>query len=144
MDNDDELARSPFIKPDIFAELGEFQRVGELFLIDSATLMCVAENEGELMLLSDLVWNTLDNTDSKDITLGDWATVAHNSVVLKRNYVDLKDKLQAGKEIDAPVIMKYKNTYHLVSGNTRLMVARALGIRPNVLLFEVFDNEAGI
>lgn len=137
-------AQSPFIQPDIFAELGEFQRVGELYGIDSATLMYVAEYEGELVPLSDVVWENLENTDSKDITAGDWATVEHNSIVLKRNYTDLRDKLQAGKEIDAPIIMRYKNSYHLVSGNTRLMVARALSMRPRVLLFEVFDNEAGI
>ena len=143
--NDDSLpAQSLFIQPDIFAELGEFQRVGELYGIDSATLMYVAETEGELVLLSDGVWDNLENTDSRDIHAGDWETVAHNSVVLKRNYNDLKNKLQTGKEIDAPIIMKYRGMYHLVSGNTRLMVARALGISPSVLVFEVFDNEAGI
>jgi len=144
MNNDDFPTLSPFIAPDVFAELGEFQRVGELFGIDSATLMYVAQTEGELVLLRNSVWEQLGNTDSHNIDAGDWDTVAHHSDAVKRNYIDLRNKIQVGHQIDAPIILKYRSEYHLVSGNTRLMVSRALGIMPVVLLFEVFDNETGL
>ncbi len=130
--------------PDIFAELGEFMRVGELFDIDSSTLMLVAREEGRLLPLNEVMWQDLENSDSYGIPVGGWTEVAKNSAPHQRDYEDLREKLETGREIDAPIIVKYQRHYHLVAGNTRLMVARALGLRPEIWLFEVFDNETGL
>lgn len=59
-----------------------------------------------------------------------------------RDWQSIKSGVERGQAYDAPIVMKYRDTYHLVSGNTRLMVAKALGRKPQVWLFEVYDNKA--
>jgi len=85
----------------------------------------------------------LDNTDSFDITPEGWEKVAENidytnqETGAKRSWQDLKQKTEQGQELDAPIVLKYQDELHLVSGNTRLMVARALGKTPKVLFVEM-------
>lgn len=54
-----------------------------------------------------------------------------------RDWMKLRDAISARRPLNAPIIMQLSERYHLVSGNTRLMVARAAGITPTVLLFTV-------
>ncbi|MFT5849903.1 MAG: ParB-like chromosome segregation protein Spo0J, partial [Patiriisocius sp.] len=54
-----------------------------------------------------------------------------------RDWELLRDRLQSGQATDAPIVMKFGDRYHLVAGNTRLMAAKALGVRPQILLFEI-------
>lgn len=127
-----------FKYPDIEAERGEFERVAHTFNVDEDTLMFLAKEEGRLTPLNNGVWNILENTDSTQIGKGDWDDVkacseAHTPV---RDWEKLKTSLEQKKQEDAPIIIKVEDTYHLVSGNTRLMVSRALGITPQVLIFE--------
>jgi hypothetical protein len=56
----------------------------------------------------------------------------------KRNVQSIVDGFQEGKEMEMPIIFKNETgQLHLISGNTRLMVARVLSIRPRVLIVEV-------
>lgn len=134
-----------FKYPDIEAEIGEFERVADTFGIDSSVLMFLA-HEGQMTYLDFELWNKLENTDSNTFDIGDWEWVHEHSNPdgeHKRDWESLKDKVERGKVLNAPIIMKYGNKYHLVSGNTRLMVARAKGVVPKVLLFEIdqsFDS----
>ncbi len=128
---------TPFKYPNIQREEGEFERVGATFGVETSVLMFQAQ-KGELVTLSENIWRNLENTDSNRFERGDWEAVAEHAKAhdVGRDWEDLKSKLETGKQLDAPIIMKFGERYHLVSGNTRLMVARAKGIRPTVLLFQ--------
>jgi hypothetical protein len=122
--------------PNIKSEYGEFERVAKAFELDSTTLEFLAQEEGRLIDLNDELIRVLENSDIGKIKKGGWETVGSLAREYERDWVDLKEKMEKKIPLDAPIIMKQSNTYHLVSGNTRLMVARALGIIPKVLLFE--------
>lgn len=131
-----EVAPQVFKYPSIEREEGEFERVAQTFGIETSVLMFQARN-GELITLNEKLWQKLENTDSNRFETGDWEKVEEFSNSVDRDWNDLKNKLAAGTQLDAPIIMQFGDRYHLVSGNTRLMVARAEGLKPTVLLFEV-------
>jgi hypothetical protein len=131
--------KEQFKYPNIMKEEGEFERVAQTFGIEASVLMFQAQN-GELVQLDNDVWDKLENTDANSFEAGDWEAVHDHSNPdgeKKRDWEDLKNKLDDGAVLNAPIIMKFGERYHLVSGNTRLMVARAKGISPKVLIFEV-------
>ncbi len=132
--------QSRFKLPNIENERGEFERVAQKFQIDSSVLMFLAR-EGQLVQLTESLLSNLENTDACDIEKDDFETLdrllQNNSSFHQRDWRDLYTKLTSGTLIDAPIVMKYGNRYHLVSGNTRLMVARVLGITPQILLFTI-------
>jgi len=136
-----------FIFPSIKNEMGEIERVAQHYAPN--------EREGfiqrflekskvqELEDLKEEVWSNLENTDSYDIEPNGWSTVEdHISYTNKtsdatRDWQLIKTKMEHGEDLDAPIVLKHGNIYHLVSGNTRLMVARALGKTPKVLFVEI-------
>jgi len=127
-----------FKYPNIEKEEGEFDRVAKEFGFETSVLMFLAQS-GELVQMDEALLSKLENTDADTVEEGDWEAVHDHSNpdgVHKRNWEDLRDKLEAGSVLDAPIIMKFGDRYHLVSGNTRLMVARAKGISQKVLIFE--------
>lgn len=79
----------------------------------------------------------MENTDSLDIEYDDWGTVAMHASQGNRDWESLKLKMESEGEIDAPIILRKGGTLHLVSGNTRLMVARALGKTPKVVIVDM-------
>lgn len=135
-----ENARKEYFKyPNIEKEEGEFDRVAGEFGIETSVLMFQAHN-GELIQLTEDLLNKLENTDANTFEVGDWDAVHDHSNpdgVHKRDWESLKVKMDKGVVLDAPIIMKFGDRYHLVSGNTRLMVSRAKGIYPKVLVFEI-------
>ncbi len=122
--------------PDIEAEGGEFERVAKKFEIDESVLMFQAR-DGELVDLDEDMWSNLENTDSNRFSPGDLETAHRFAAEAGRDSHNLLHRIETGETLDAPIIMQIGDTYHLVAGNTRLMVARAKGIRPKVLLFSV-------
>jgi len=129
-----------FIFPSAQNEYGEIERVGKTFNQGPNNF---AENfilRSFGMMLKELpedIWAKLENTDSADIAKGDWETVAYHAGAEHRDWQSLKQKMEIGVPIDAPIIAEIKGRFHLVSGNTRLMVARALGIIPKVLIVDM-------
>lgn len=134
--------QSPFKAPDIYAEYGEFDRVGKEFGFDGSVLMHLAKENGKMVTLNEDLLARLENTDLHDIEEGDWETVASKSKQAKRDYISVKNDFDAG-EVKAPIIFDSGDRLHLVSGNTRLMVSRALGVRPQVYIFKLDSNEDG-
>ena len=131
-----EKNKSLFKYPDIFAETGELNRVSEEFEIDLSVLEYQAQN-GELVSLEKDVWDNLENSDSPTIEIGNWDQIEELSSQVNRDWEDLKNKLGRGTVLEAPIVMKFGARYYLVAGNTRLMVSKAMGIVPKILLFEV-------
>ncbi len=138
-------SREVFCKPDIQAEKGEFERVGQLFGIDDSALLFLAQ-DGNLQPLDEDTWSQLGNTDSYSIPQDGHDIAEEHAAAAGKDYRSVAEAMYAGvasgEPIDAPIIMKFGNQYHLVSGNTRLMAARAYGAAPQVWVFEVADNEA--
>ena len=132
-----ENQKEQFIFPNLGKEYGEFERVAEKYSLTSARELITIARAGKLVTLSEDLWSQLENTDSYHINEDDFGQVAEFSTMVNRDWESLKDKIVAGQELDAPIVMKLQGHYHVVSGNTRLMVARAAAIRPKVLLFEV-------
>ena len=84
------------------------------------------------------VWDKLENTESNQIKKGEMKKVLE--LAKKYNKQDPKELKVALKKGDykRPLILKFGDRYHLVAGNTRLCTAAALGIKPKVLIGEVF------
>ena len=133
-----EVDKEHFKFPNIESERGEFERVAQTFQIDADTLIFLAKEEGKLIPLNSSMWDVLENTDSIELSIDDWDLVERHAVHqdVSRDWESLKVRMETGKQMYAPIVMEFEGRYHLVSGNTRLMVARALGITPKVLLFE--------
>ncbi len=137
-----------FIFPDIAEQMGEIKRVAETFSPDHQEAFARALYEqaltAPLVDLTEEMWRDLDNTDSYEIALSGWDRIkehidyTNKKTGATRDWEDLKSKMERGQELDAPIVLKYNNNKpHLVSGNTRLMVARALGKRVKVLLVQM-------
>ncbi len=136
--------------PVIERETGEIERVGEEVFGNInkeeflAHFLKVAKTSS-LVELSEDLWEKLENTDSYDIPLNDWSLVEEHAVGghpdHPRDWRWYKKLCEEGDSIEAPIVVKKGNLLHLVSGNTRLMVARVLGLTPKVLLVELDDQK---
>lgn len=138
-------SRDIFKKPTLQNEIGELRRAAQHFGIDDSVLMYLAETEGRLIPLSQEIWSQLDNTDSFNVKSDDHDTAATYASMNGRDYHQIADSIYASgigaEKLDAPIIMKYGDQYHLVAGNTRLMACRAYGVTPNVYLFTVDTHD---
>ena len=132
--------------PDIQKEQGEIRRVSkEVFHEADAGKFFLrfreAAKTASLLDLSEDAWSRLENTDSHDITPQNWVQVEENAIAghsdHPRDWQLLRTLYEQDAPIEAPIVLKTGNTLHLVAGNTRLMVARALGITPKILLVEL-------
>lgn len=133
--------------PNIKGEMDEIQRVSQYltrnedFPASVYDIISSLENANEVVL-SDELWSNLENTDSNEIEVGDFDAVfdlAHHYG--KSNPNKLKRKLESG-DYERPMIVKFGDRYHLVSGNTRLSTAAAMGINPKVFIGDLnnIDN----
>ena len=90
------------------------------------------------MKLPDEIWNKLENTESNEIKKGEMKKVmALAKKYNKQDPRELRDALRSG-DYKRPLILKFGDRYHLVAGNTRLCTAAAMGIKPQVLIGEIF------
>ena len=131
------ISETIFIKGDLRTEEGEVRRAAAHFGRDADAFtgeFMRAYESGVLVSLTPSLWEQLDNTDADSVEMDDWNKVAENARMAGRDWETLKDKMERGMPLDAPIILRYASKLHLVSGNTRLMVARALGLKPQVVL----------
>ncbi len=98
--------------------------------------------------LSDEKWVSLENTDSHldNVRLGhiedaEKINEIKNSRVPLENRHGFKKVLDGflnGSKMEVPAILRDENgRLHLVSGDTRLTICRALGVRPKVIIGEL-------
>src|SRR3989344_7233648 len=131
-----------FIFPNVEAEQGEIERVASQFAGEDPAAFTnqfiERSKTSKLLTMDEETWGKLENTDSFDIQSGDWEAVEDHAVAghssAPRDWQKLKTKIERGESLDAPIICQKGGRLHLVSGNTRLMVTRALGKLPQVLL----------
>jgi hypothetical protein len=95
------------------------------------------DNAVELKIPDD-VWNKLENTECNQIQKGDMKKVI--ALAKKYNKQDPRELRKALKSGDykRPLILKFGDRFHLVAGNTRLCTAAAMGVKPQVLIGEIF------
>lgn len=147
-ENNQEKTFTNWTKGPIENEGGEFRRVLETFYDRDKleeqkdrfySFIKESYASSELVELEDAIWSKLENTDAHDIGSGDFQKI-EELVDDRRDWQLIKNNFTDNKEVEVPIIAYLPNgTYHLVSGNTRLCVARALNIKPKVILIE-FPN----
>lgn len=131
-------------------EIGELQRVARTFRPETpksfVELFSTRLKDIISFNLSDIALKSLENTDALSVIKGDWDVLKLHMDEKKRkqpesvrDYNDLRTKMEKGSELDMPVIVKVGDVYHLMSGDTRLMVSRALGILPKVILVDMTE-----
>lgn len=141
-----------WVRPNLQNEKGEIERVIKDFLLEEPNeenikrVLTIFETS-PLVELSDEEWEVLENTDSfhnvkkNHIEDAERITEGYNQELLpenKRNFKSILDGFIQGNEMEAPIIIKNgEGKLHLISGNTRLMVARALAVRPKVMIGQI-------
>lgn len=88
--------------------------------------------------IPDEVWSKLENTECNQIKKGEMKKViALAQKYNKQNPKELRKALKSG-DYKRPLILKFGDRFHLVAGNTRLCTAAAMGMKPQVLIGEIF------
>lgn len=135
-----------WVKPNFNLEEGEIRRTAMTLAGDNRdealkylTQILEALSNGYLESLSDELWSNLENTDSwEKVEPGSIDEVRKISDGYNKNFKGVYNAILEGKEISAPIILiKPNRKPYLISGNTRLMIARALAQRPRVWIAEL-------
>ena len=114
------------------SELGEIDRTSEVFNVQADDLQYAFET-GQEVILSDDVWSRLENSDSYNISSLEQAIKL--SIKYKKDWKSIINAIQNEEQLPPPMVLEYdQNKYYLVAGNTRLMIYRALGLQPIVLM----------
>ena len=120
-----------WIVPPLREEIGEFERVANTFGVQLSSLISLFHT-GIVEDMDEETWSKLGNTDS-------WDTVKLEQVFeaatqYGRNAKALLEAFRAGQPMQTPIVLFFADgRSHLVSGNTRLMLCRAIGERPKIL-----------
>lgn len=125
-------------------EGGEFERVFKEFynqeLQDNQKLIDFIINNyesSEPIILNNDLWAQLDNSDSYYFNTGEWLEMAQKMESHDRDWQSIKSGYENGLDVDLPIIAKLPNgIFHLISGNTRLSVARVMDILPQVIVID--------
>jgi hypothetical protein len=134
--------------PDFGHELGEIFRTAERFVEDPddrtglALRMYEALSKAGPEDLTDDLWQRLENTDSYDIRQGDFDAVRTLAEANSRDFDFHLQRMLSGEPVPAPTIAIVDGVAHKVGGNTRLMIARVLGVRPKVVIARIDTHEA--
>ena len=87
--------------------------------------------------ITDEVWGELQNTESNKIQFGDFNSVFNlSNKYNKSNPLKLKKKIEHD-EYKYPIIVRFNDQFHLVSGNTRLCTAAAMGEYLDVIIADI-------
>ncbi len=126
-------------KPNVKGEMDEVKRVSQYLTRHENFSVSVDDvkqslNQSNETTLDDKLWSKLENTESNKISKGEFFKVLMISKHYnKSNPYKLKLKL-ANDEYERPMIVKFGNRYHVVSGNTRLCTAASMGMNPKVFI----------
>lgn len=131
--------------PDIKGEMDEIKRVSQQITRNDNFPVSVKEVKKsfkgvEAVELTKEIWDKLENTESNTIEEGEFEKAIHiASMYGKSNPYKLRLKLMEDT-YKRPLIVKFNDRYHLVSGNTRLCVSAAIGFTPMVFIGDLNQN----
>ena len=116
----------------VISELGEIDRAAQEFNVQPDDIQYAFE-DGSEVVLSDDVWSKLENSDSYQIQNLEQAIKLANKY--KKDWRSIVRAIQDEKQLPLPLVLRYDaDKYYLVGGNTRLMIYKALGVQPVVLM----------
>jgi hypothetical protein len=130
------------IGPDIENEMDEIQRASQDLSRDENIDISVEEiiksfENSKEVILSDDIWEKLENTESNEIEKGDFQIVFDIAKKYnKTNPRKLAKSLKSG-DYKRPLILNFEDRYILVAGNTRLSTSAAMGMNPKVFIARV-------
>ena len=133
------VAKTDWIMPNYRSEAEAILRASQQLKIDPRIIVAVIEqashNSDNLVPLKPPVWESLENYGNSDLLR---QAVSQSG---EPDWEKIKAGLQYGKKYPAPIILCYKTMegekYHLLTGETRLMLAEHLGETPHVLMVRV-------
>jgi hypothetical protein len=116
----------------VISEMGEIDRTSEVFNLPADDIQYAFE-VGHEVILTDNIWSKLENSDSYEIESLDQAIDLANKY--KKSWRPIVQAIKDEKQLPLPMVMSYgEDNYYLVAGNTRLMIYKALGVQPVVLM----------
>jgi len=138
-----------WVRPDMRDEGGEIERTARTLVASEAgypaKLREVIDSisAAELEELTDEMWAQLENTESyEQVRPGHIEDAQKFAEEYKRDWQLLFQSMKEGDPIKAPIIIvKPDGVPYLVSGNTRLMLSRALEIKVRVLIARMGQTE---
>ena len=136
------LNKDKRVRPDIEGEIDEIQRFSQELSRDEGIEVSVDEvikslKKSEEQLLTNDIWNVLENTESNEVEEGDWKTVEKIAREYKKTSPKvLKKEIESG-EYKRPLIAELDGRYILIAGNTRLCTAAAMGENLNVFIAKI-------
>ena len=133
--------------PNIKGEMDEIKRVSQYLTRHENFSVSVDEviealSNAEEVTLTDELWSMLENTESNVIKKGEFEKVLTISKHYgKSNPYKLRMKLVEDR-YERPMIVKFGDRYHLVSGNTRLSTAASMGMNPKVFIGDLNHTDS--
>jgi hypothetical protein len=135
---------SNWTRANIEKEGGEFERVIKKFYpnLDSYTELVEYIKDtyetSDPVKLNPEIWQELENTDSNELSVGDFEKLRDIATQVGRDYESIQEGFKNGIAMERPIIIKIpEQNHHLVSGNTRLCSAKVLNITPEVYILEL-------
>jgi len=142
-----------WVRPDIQSEMEEIKLVAEKMsgsedhynehYQQSVREIIDAMKDARLEELADEMWSNLKNTDSyHKVRLGHIEDAQKLAEHYNRDWRSLLDAIKNNAPMQTPIILITKDGVpHLVAGNTRLMIARALGAEVHTLIARLKEPE---
>jgi len=121
-------------KPNIESETEEFKRTADELNLDLDKLIRSAAR-GFTQELNDDLWSNLQNTDSYGIR--SMKEVELLALEYGKDLESIVDAIGKGQSIPSPIILIGNGKPYLIAGNTRLMIARAMGIIPEIFCIDL-------
>lgn len=130
-------------KKDPFSnEVDEFKRITAQYTSNKKDLaknlryLQTQYNKAKKVSLIDRDWKKLENTDSFETNTLDEVYSAMERNKAPRDIERILRQYVSGN-VSCPIVIKFEdNRLELVGGNTRLMIARVLQIKPKIVLVE--------
>jgi hypothetical protein len=130
-----------FVYPNIEDEMLELESTAREYDLDRETLISSAK-KGRLTTLNPTIWSKLKNTDSW--TIGMTQEDVRKNALARGKSIETTNRIIAGMKSSqtfyAPIILKYKDEFDCVAGNTRLMTAMSLKVIPKVYIFSYIEE----
>lgn len=124
-----------WIIPPLWEEIGEFERVADTFDIELSSLISLLP-KGVIEYMDEETWSELGNTDSWETTKIE--QVLETADQYGRDARKLLVAFEENRPMQVPIVLFLADGHtHLVSGNTRLMVCRAIGERPKIFKLQM-------
>lgn len=138
-----------WVKGDILKEEGEFERVLSTFYspwylkensLALSDFLVSQYDKLSPVVLNERLWSELENTESFDVSgMEDVKKIIGD----KRDWEDLENSFTNNSKMESPIIARFPDgKTHLISGNTRLCVAKAKNIVPMVYIID-FPKQFG-